>query len=63
MVLTNAIEKSHAKNEENLSMKFRFMQTFLTYTHQNLWDAEIPARLKLLNNTRHDELEDEKNME
>ena len=29
-MLSNAIEKSNAKNEENLSMEFRFRQVFLT---------------------------------
>ena len=49
MEFYNAIEKSYAKNEENLSMKIYFMQTFPTKALQNLWDAYIPAGLKELN--------------
>ena len=43
LVLCNAIEKSLTKNEENLLMQVRFMQTFLTYAPRNLLDAQIPA--------------------
>ena len=46
MVLCNIVEKSHAKNGENLSMKFQLMETFLTHVAQNLWDAYISAGLK-----------------
>ena len=46
MVLRNIVEKSHAKNGENLSIKFQLMETFLTYVPQNLWDAKIPAGSK-----------------
>ena len=48
MGLCNAIEKSYAKNEENLPMKFRFMQAFPTKMPRKLWDAQIPAGLKEL---------------
>ena len=33
------VEKSQAKNEENLSIKFQFMQIFLAYVPWNLCDA------------------------
>ena len=37
--LCNANEISCAKIEENVSMKFRFMQAFLAKAPKNLWDA------------------------
>ena len=44
---------SYAKNEENLSVKFRFMQTFPTKAPRNLWDALLPAGLKGLTRVKN----------
>ena len=44
--LFNAIEKSYAENEENLTLKFRCMENFPTKEPRNLWDVLIPAGLK-----------------